>query len=58
MEYKIIKLPYVTTDKSRQKLADILSEEASNGWVLDHLLHPYMLFGFTFGDQSAVLRKE
>ncbi|MDQ0206251.1 hypothetical protein [Alkalicoccobacillus murimartini] len=58
MEYKVIKLPYVTTEKSREKLSEILNEEAANGWILDHLLQSYMIFGITFNEQSAVLRKE
>lgn len=58
MEYKVIKLPYISSKRDHSKVADILNKEATEGWILDHILQPYIFFGFSFGEHSAILRKE
>lgn len=58
MEYKVIRLPYINSKRDHQKVADILNKEAEGGWMLDHILQPYIFFGFSFGEHSAILKRE
>ncbi|WP_078393818.1 DUF4177 domain-containing protein [Shouchella patagoniensis] len=58
MEYKVISLPYGTSKKNREEIARILNEEAANGWTLDNVLQPQQIFGTTYSEHSAILKRK
>ena len=58
MEYKVIHLPSGSSKKKREEIARILNEEAANGWILDTVLQPQQIFGTTYSEHSAILKRE